>query len=115
MNHLLSRLALLTAFLLWISPQALAQLVPNVNVLWELAAWDGVDPDGNPQTQTGSGEDWFYSITESKTATGVADGYVAAGYSTYPGVTSTSCVECIGDYGCGFATIAKIGPGGEVE
>lgn len=90
---------------------------PPVNVVWELAAWPGQDALGQPQTQDGSGEDWLYSITQSKTSTGEIDGFVAAGYSTSPNVTTTfGCqIPCSDLHGCTFATIMKIGDGGEVE
>lgn len=92
-----------------------AQTLYDDRVVWELASWPDVDSSGAPLTQTTSHEDWFYSITQSRTVLGVHDGFVAAGYTKYPDVSSTTCrASCFGDP-CPMATISKIGPGGGVE
>src|SRR5690606_99828 len=84
--------------------------------VWELAAWAEDAPGGVHQTQATSGEDWLYSITQSRTAAGVLDGFVSVGYSTYPTLLNTSCVPVTSsDTGRSYASIVKTSPSGEVE
>ena len=92
------------------APNLVAQEAAYPRVVWELATWPSADPNGVPQSQGYSGEDWFYSITRSMTAGAVHDGFVAAGYSTYPTLTTTTCrstLECDSDYGCSHGTIGR--------
>jgi hypothetical protein len=75
-----------------------AQTLYDDRVVWELASWPDIDSSGAPLTQATSHEDWFYSITQSRTVLGVHDGFVAAGYTKYPDVSSTTCrASCFGD------------------
>ncbi len=94
-----------------------ATILPQDEVIWELATWPGTTPDGQPQTQAESGEDWLYSISQSRTTTGALDGHVTAGYSTYPTVlVSPGCqTQCNPEFGCTYPNLTKITPGGEVE
>lgn len=50
---------------------------------WEMATWAPRNPDGMPQTQDTSGEDWAYDVAVSYSG-GSPDGYVYAGYTTFP-------------------------------
>ena len=68
---------------------ASAQTAPDAR--WENATWPGMTPAGTPQTQSQSGEDWFYSVDRLQTPPGSDDVFVAAGYSTFS--EATSCAD----------------------
>lgn len=87
--------------------QGQAGFAQEPEVQWEMATWSPVDEDGNPHTQYESGEDWAYDVEVSYDGAS-PDGYIYAGYTTFPGYdfTSGGC-PCSATKGCAIPKLFK--------
>lgn len=75
-------------FILWLvlgftNLQAQTFPVPSPALEWQKSYWPTTHPSTVTQTREQSGEDWYYTITLSK-SNGVQNGWMCGGYNTYP-------------------------------